>query len=164
MGGSTLLLLFSGSGTTPVVSSPSLSEAIRQRFAGTVALEWVDGGLTFGNAPTFDPPVNYYAVFWQLGTIESFSTGVGYVDMTLFQFDVYAELRDDCTLMMDEITAIFNHRVIPTAPLVYRNGQAFNAIPGTAAMDKTEYPDDQGRLLKRLHKDFRFYSNRTLPT
>jgi len=140
----------------------SLSGAIKERFDGAAALSFVDGKLTYGKSPTFDPDVTYYAVFWLVGETEMFTAGVPYCDMKWYQFDAYAPTWDGTELVMEAILSTFNPQIILTNPIIFRNGSVFNVLPGTSSQDMTEYVANNGDKLRRLHKDFRFYCNRTL--
>lgn len=136
----------------------SLPGAMIDRFDSTPALSWIDGGLTFGNIDTSNTPPTYYITFNLIASVDKFNTRGAVADMLLYQFDFFAPHWDDIELMIQGVTSIFNPIAITATPILFRNGKAFNCIPSTSAMHRPEDANDSGDLLKRRHKDFRFYS------
>lgn len=100
--------------------------------------------------------------FFFIAEFDMWTTGVQRVNVRTYQLNAYASTLDECEYMLDIFTEHFNHQTFIPNHMPFRNGTCFNCVAGTAVLDPKEYPQDNGPLMRRMHKDYRFYCNRTI--
>jgi hypothetical protein len=140
----------------------TLPGAIAERFAAASSLDWVDGGITYGEAADLKPPPSAYVIFADQGGKFQYDTSPSYVRGTTFRFWCHSATgHHDCTRMVDALADLFHPDM---DPLEFDGGDDVVAYAIGGGMDVTEYADASGRKIRVHYVDFTFLTDRPSPS